>query len=103
MIEIAGITLSGLSLATDLYNTIKRAREWKRSDLEVDRLWLDTAIKLGHLEGPTEQYRWIKAAKIPRAEMEGTHAVIVAHDKENKTIYRITRGDIVLTKRIVAK
>jgi len=61
MIEIAGLVLSGVSFAKDLYKEYKDFNTWPLSDLSVDGEWLPLAIEKGLLEAvlPDNSYSLI--------------------------------------------
>lgn len=94
MIEIAGLVLSGVSFAKDLYKEYTDYNTWPLSDLPVDRHWLALAINRGILEGTPEDYMWARPERIPTFELEESHKVVIFFNKDKKEAYRITEpGD----------
>lgn len=84
MIEIAGLVLSGVSFAKDLYKKYKDYISWPQSDLQVDNEWLQLAIKKGILKGAINDYVWARPEKIPTLELRGSHEVVVFFNNEKK-------------------
>ena len=102
MIEIAGLILSGVSFAKDLYKEYKDFSTWPLTDLPVDRHWLSLALEKNLLEGTPEDYVWTQSARIPTLELRGTHEVVIFFNKDKKEAYRISepgdRPNILLKK-----
>ena len=92
MIEIAGLILSGVSFAKDLYSEYRDFGTWPLSDLAVDRHWLALALEKNLLEGKPEDYVWARQEKIPTLELRGTHQVVIFFNKDKKEAYRITEA-----------
>lgn len=94
MIEIAGLILSGVSFARDLYKEYDDFSSWPSADLPVDRHWLPLALEKNFLEGTLEDYGWARPERIPTLELQGTHEVVIVFNKDKKEAYRITQpGD----------
>ena len=92
MIEIAGLVLTGISLATDLASRHKDLTAWDTQELEVDRHWLALATENELLDGVEADYVWAAARSVASRELRGSHEVVLAHNDEKKTIHRIVRG-----------
>lgn len=106
MIEIAGLVLSGVGFAKDLYNEYKDYNTWPLSDLEVDRDWLPLAIEKGLLEGAPGDYVWVRPEKIPTYELKESHKVVIFFNKDKKEAYRITQANgrpNILVKKVRAE
>lgn len=92
MIEIAGLAVSGLNLALNLFKTVKDARSWEERDIEVDSDWLGLAIEKGILSGPETNYQWMNEARVPSTELRGTCSPVLALNDERKIRYRLFQG-----------
>jgi hypothetical protein len=107
MIEIAGLAVSGLNLALNLFKTAKDARSWEERDIEVDSDWLGLAIEKAILPGPDSDYQWMNESRVPSAELRTTYSPVIAHNDERRIRYRLFQGGattiggrLMLVKRI---
>ena len=91
-IEIAGITIGGVGLAATLVQTYKDLAGWKTEDLQVDRNWLELAMKNGRIDGAPEDYHWSRAESVETRREAGTHEIVFAAATKGRIKYRIVRG-----------
>jgi hypothetical protein len=92
MIELAGLVISGMSLANDLFSQHGDLASWSEQDIQVDSEWLPLALSKGVLIGAEEHYRWSMLSSVPTRTLKGTHELVYAYNKEKKIKYRILRG-----------
>jgi len=104
MIEIAGLIISGISLLKDLQNIFKDLNSWEEKDLVVDMEWVPLAIKKGILPGNESEYVWKRLENVSTLDLKGSHQVVIAHNDDKKTYYRIMQGPphdlLVLMKKL---
>jgi hypothetical protein len=89
MIEFAGLVVSGISAIKDLADAYKDLAAWDERDLPVDGKWLDLAVNKQLL--PPAEYVWKQERHVATLELEGTHEVVLAFNKERRTKHRIIR------------
>lgn len=92
MIEVAGLMLSGVSFAKDLYKEYKDYNTWPLSDLIVDKEWLPLAIDKGMLDGDPSVYVWARPDKIPTLELKESHSVVIFFNEDRKEAHRIVES-----------
>lgn len=92
LLQIAGVAISYVGLATGLAKIHSDWAKWETTDLLVDRDWLTLAIDAGILDGAEDDYSWSRENKVATRELKGTHSVVVAADEKKRTKYRIVRG-----------
>ena len=106
MLEVAGIVISGITLAKDLYLLYEKSQSWAEQDLEVDREWLGLAIKSGIVPGGKHDFRWSSSRQVATRELKNTHQTVLAYNEDKKICYRIVRGrgrdQLVLMKALPA-
>lgn len=106
IVELAGLAISGFSLALDLKNSVSDWMAWKEQDIEADMAWLEVALAKGVLSGQPDDFAWLAISRLPRAELEGTHSAVLAENREKRIRYRIVTGHgagrLILTKRLSA-
>lgn len=94
VIEIAGLILSGVSVAKDLLAKYNDFNEWPLMDRPVDRDWLPLALEKNLLKGTRRDYSFARPERIPTLELKGSHEVVIVFNEDKKEAYRITEpGD----------
>ncbi len=92
LLQIAGIAVSSIGTATNLFKTIRDLAKWEEKDIEVDNEWLPLAIKKGILEGKPEDYVWPQERHVPTHELNGKLSVVIAINEEKRLKYRVVQG-----------
>jgi hypothetical protein len=104
MFEMAGLAVTGVNLALNLQKSFKDWLSWKEDDLQVEFEWLPAALKKGVLKGREQDFEWTRITRLPIAELEGTHAAVLAVNDKKKVRYRIVVGPctdrLILTKKL---
>jgi hypothetical protein len=92
IVSIAGLAVSAFGLVNDLASTYRDLSKWNEEDIEVDNEWLELAIKNNIIASSQESYTWSSLKHVPTRELNGTHQVVIAINKDKKLKYRIVRG-----------
>lgn len=100
---IAGVTISGLNLATNWIKLFKDFLKWDEKDLSVTMGYPAELIKAGKLEGSLEDYAFMRADKVPTAELKNDAAVVLAPNKEKRIRYRLVVESRVGPKLVLVK
>lgn len=94
LFDIAGIAISTIGTASELFGTYRDLTNWDEKDIEVDAEWLDLALQKGVLDGKVGDYSWPAERRVPTLELKGEHAVVIAINKDKRLKYRIVRGQL---------
>ncbi len=91
MLEIAGLVVTSIGLAVDLAKKFADWAKWEERDVEVDCEWLQLALEKGVLDGTEQDYDWRMLKNAPTLELQKTHSVVVALNRQKKIRYRIVK------------
>lgn len=89
---LSGFTITAIDTANSLAKTLKEFRIYAEKDIEVDHSWLFLALRNEVLEGTLGDYLWTPERTVPTRELEGTHCVIIAINKDKRLKYRMVKG-----------
>jgi hypothetical protein len=92
VLEIAGLAVSGVNLALNLFKTARDAQAWQEKDIQVDDEWLKLAIEAGVLPAPECGYEWLNEHHVPSAELRGRCSPVIAHNDVQRIRYRLFLG-----------
>jgi hypothetical protein len=87
---IAGVTISGLNLATTWGKLFKDFLKWEEKDLPINMGFVSAAIEAGRLDGSADDYAFMREDKIPTAELKKDAEVVFAPDEKKRIRYRLT-------------
>lgn len=98
MLEIAGFYATAVGVLIQLSDKFSDWSSWDKGELEVDRNWLSAALSAGVLEGPEDDFRWMRANKVPTAELEGNCSRVVVYNENDRSMRFVRRADLTLVR-----
>ena len=71
IVSIAGVVISGLSFANDLWASFRDLHSWEEQDLPVDAEW--PAVAMEKVVIPRARYGWEAERAVPTGELKGKY------------------------------